>query len=44
MKVVRLVRMYFSEMEDVDEVGLGEICVIFGIDCVFGDIFIDGSV
>lgn len=44
MKVARLVRMHSSEMEDVDEVGSGEICATFGIDCASGDTFTDGSV
>jgi len=30
-------------MEDVEEIGPGEICAIFGIDCASGDTFTDGS-
>ncbi|CCE62667.1 hypothetical protein TPHA_0D00230 [Tetrapisispora phaffii CBS 4417] len=43
IKVARLVRMHSDEMEDVEEVGPGEICATFGIDCSSGDTFTDGS-
>eukprot|EP00035_Acanthoeca_spectabilis_P022237 m.442711 g.442711 ORF g.442711 m.442711 type:complete len:733 (+) comp18844_c0_seq1:96-2294(+) len=43
MKVPRLVRMHSDEMEDVDEVGPGEICALFGLECSSGDTFTDGS-
>ncbi|KAK6985242.1 elongation factor G, mitochondrial, partial [Favolaschia claudopus] len=32
-----------NEMEDIDSIGPGEICAIFGVECSSGDTFTDGS-
>lgn len=43
VKINRIVRMHSNEMEDVTEVGAGEICAVFGVDCASGDTFTDGQ-
>lgn len=43
VKVPRIVRMHSNEMEDTQEIGAGEICAVFGIECASGDTFTDGT-
>ncbi|KAK6813326.1 Elongation factor G [Aspergillus parasiticus] len=43
IKIPRIVRMHSNEMEEVSEVGAGEICAVFGVDCASGDTFTDGQ-
>ncbi|KNE67460.1 translation elongation factor G [Allomyces macrogynus ATCC 38327] len=43
VKVPRVVRMHSNEMEDVEGVGAGEICALFGVECSSGDSFTDGT-
>jgi elongation factor G len=43
IKVPKLVRMHSNEMEDIGEIGPGEICAIFGVECASGDTFTDGT-
>ncbi|KAF3483964.1 elongation factor G 1 [Arthroderma uncinatum] len=43
IKVPRIVRMHSNEMEEVTEIGPGEICAVFGVDCSSGDTFTDGK-
>ena len=43
VKIPRIVRMHSNEMEEVPEVGAGEICAVFGVDCASGDTFTDGQ-
>ncbi|KAK5132090.1 Elongation factor G, mitochondrial [Meristemomyces frigidus] len=44
VKIPRIVRMHSNEMEDVQEIGAGEICAVFGVDCASGDTFTEGKV
>ncbi|RYP62011.1 hypothetical protein DL770_009661 [Monosporascus sp. CRB-9-2] len=43
VRIPRIVRMHSNEMEDVSEVGAGEICAVFGVECASGDTFTDGN-
>ena len=43
VKIPRIVRMHSNEMEEVTEVGAGEICAVFGVECASGDTFTDGQ-
>lgn len=43
VKVPRLVKMHSAEMEEVDSIGPGEICAMFGVECSSGDTFTDGT-
>ncbi|QIW97284.1 hypothetical protein AMS68_002802 [Peltaster fructicola] len=43
VKVPRIVRMHSNEMEEVQEIGAGEICAVFGIECASGDTFTEGG-
>lgn len=43
VKIPRIVRMHSNEMEEVQEVGAGEICAVFGVDCASGDTFTEGG-
>lgn len=43
VKIPRIVRMHSDEMEDVSEIGAGEICAVFGVDCASGDTFTHGD-
>ncbi|KAK5126765.1 Elongation factor G, mitochondrial [Meristemomyces frigidus] len=44
VKIPRIVRMHSNEMEEVQEIGAGEICAVFGVDCASGDTFTEGKV
>lgn len=43
VKFPRLVKMHSNEMEDVDSVEAGDVCVVFGLECASMDTFTDGK-
>ena len=43
VKFPRLVKMHSNEMEDVDTVEAGDVCVVFGLECASMDTFTDGK-
>ncbi|OJD36765.1 elongation factor mitochondrial [Diplodia corticola] len=43
VKIPKIVRMHSNDMEEVQEIGAGEICAVFGVDCASGDTFTDGK-
>lgn len=44
IKIPRIVRMHFSQMQDVEEAKAGDIFAFFGVECASGDTFTDGTV
>jgi len=43
VKVTRMVRMHANEMEDINEIGPGDIFAIFGVECSSGDTLTEGD-
>lgn len=43
VRIPRIVRMHSNDMEEVNEIGAGEICAVFGVECASGDTFTDGQ-
>lgn len=43
VKLSRMVRMHSNELEDISEIGPGDIFAMFGVNCASGETFTDGS-
>lgn len=43
LKVARMVRMHANEMQEIDEVGPGDIFAIFGVECATGESLTEGD-
>ena len=43
IKLPRLVRLHSDEMEEIKQIGPGEICAMFGVDCSSGDTFVSNN-
>lgn len=42
-KISRMVKMHANQMEEINEVGPGDIFAIFGVECSSGDTFTEGD-
>lgn len=43
LKVSRMVKMHANEMQEIDEVGPGDIFAIFGVECATGESLTEGE-
>lgn len=44
VKIGRLCRMHSAEMEEIEQVGSGDIVALFGVDCASGDTFTSDAI